>query len=172
MAFPRLPIPAVLRPHCPEPPAATPAAAPAIEGTEPAPGSPEALQLLAELGVSADDPRLEPAAISHSLQRWLRVRIWLEQLTEEQKAIQEQLRLAHLRGDLRRLLPPTADGNGYVVAPQQALIRRKGRKQWHYSPACQELDCQLKARQDHEQRSGSASYRLGAGFWELRAIRD
>jgi hypothetical protein len=49
-----------------------------------------------------------------------------------------------------------------VVAPQQALIRRKGRKQWHYSPACQ----------DHEQRTGSASYRLGAGFWELRAIRD
>jgi hypothetical protein len=120
------------------------------------------LQLLATLGVSADDPRLDPDAITRSLQRWLRLRIWLEQLSEEQKAIQEQLRLAHLRGALRRLLPTTADGNGYVVAPQQALIRRKGRKQWHYSPACQ----------DHEQRTGSASYRLGAGFWELRAIRD
>jgi hypothetical protein len=130
------------------------------------------LQLLATLGVSADDPRLDADAITRSLQLWLRLRIWLEQLTEEQKAIQEQLRLAHLRGDLRRLLPTTPDGNGYVVAPQQALIRRKGRRQWHYSPACQELDCQLKARQDHEQRTGSASYRLGAGFWELRAIRD
>ena len=167
MAFPCLPIPAALRPHRPVPPAP-----PVIEGTEPDPGSPEALQLLATLGVSADDPRLDADAITRSLQRWLRVRSWLEQLTEEQKQIQEQLRLAHLRGDLRRLLPTTADGNGYVVAPQQALIRRKGRKQWHYSPACQELDCQLKARQDHEQRTGSASYRLGAGFWELRAIRD
>jgi hypothetical protein len=167
MAFPSLPIPAALRPHRPVPPAP-----PVIEGTEPDPGSPEALQLLAALGVSADDPRLDADAITRSLQLWLRLRIWLEQLTEEQKAIQEQLRLAHLRGDLRRLLPTTPDGNGYVVAPQQALIRRKGRRQWHYSPACQELDCQLKARQDHEQRTGSASYRLGAGFWELRAIRD
>jgi hypothetical protein len=63
------------------------------------------LQLLATLGVSADDPRLDPDAITRSLQRWLRLRIWLEQLSEEQKAIQEQLRLAHLRGALRRLLP-------------------------------------------------------------------
>lgn len=168
MAFPRLSLPAVLRPHGPE----EPPAAPLIDGTEPLPGSPEALQLLCELGISSDDPRLEPDAISHSLQRWLRVRQWLEQLTEEQKAIQEQLRLAHLRGDLQRLLPTTTDGKGYVVAPQTALIRRKGRKQWHYTPACQELDCQLKARQDHEQRSGSATYRLGAGFWELRNLRD
>ena len=168
MAFPRLSLPAVLRPHGPE----EPPAAPLIDGTEPLPGSPEALQLLCELGISSDDPRLEPDAISHSLQRWLRVRQWLEQLTEEQKAIQEQLRLAHLRGDLQRLLPTTSDGKGYVVAPQTALIRRKGHKQWHYTPACQELDCQLKARQDHEQRSGSATYRLGAGFWELRAVRD
>ena len=168
MAFPRLSLPAVLRPHGPE----EPPAAPLIDGTEPLPGSPEALQLLCELGISSDDPRLEPDAISHSLQRWLRVRQWLEQLTEEQKAIQEQLRLAHLRGDLQRLLPTTSDGKGYVVAPQTALIRRKGRKQWHYTPACQELDCQLKARQDHEQRSGSATYRLGAGFWELRNLRD
>ena len=168
MAFPRLSLPAVLRPHGPE----EPPAAPLIDGTEPLPGSPEALQLLCELGISSDDPRLEPGAINHSLQRWLRVRQWLEQLTEEQKAIQEQLRLAHLRGDLQRLLPTTSDGKGYVVAPQTALIRRKGRKQWHYTPACQELDCQLKARQDHEQRSGSATYRLGAGFWELRNLRD
>ena len=171
MAFPRLPGCPSLLPHRPKPaPAAVPAA-PVIDGTEPAPGSPEALQLLAGLDLAADDPRFQPENLTKVLQRWLRLRVWLEQLTEEQKQIQEQLRLAHLRGDLQQLLPQTPDGNGYVIAPTTALIRRKGRRQWRYSPTVQELDCQLRARQDYEQRSGEATYSLGAGFWELRAIK-
>jgi hypothetical protein len=180
MAFPRLPGCPSLLPHRPKTPAPVPApvpvsapvpALPVIEGTEPAPGSPEALQLLAGLALDADDPRFEPEALTKALQRWLRIKVWLEQLSDEQKQIQEQLRLAHFRGDLQQLLPQTPDGSGYVIAPTTALIRRKGRRQWRYSPTVQELDCQLRARQDYEQRSGDANYSLGAGYWELRTIK-
>jgi hypothetical protein len=40
-----------------------------------------------------------------------------------------------LRGDLLRLLQPTLDGKGYVIAPTTALVRRTGRKEWRYSTA-------------------------------------
>lgn len=179
MAFPRLPLCPSRLPHRPKP--ATPdtalAAAPAsaaaavIEGSEPAPGTREAQQLLAGLALPADDPRFQPEALTAALRRWMKIKQWLEQLNDEQKQLQEQLRLAHLRGDLKALLPMTADGHGYVIAPTTALIRRKGRRQWRYTTAVQELDCQLRARQDYEQRNGDASYSLGAGYWELRTIK-
>lgn len=59
-----------------------------------------------------------------------------------------------------------------MIAPTTALVRRSGRKQWRYSSTVQELDCQLRARQDYEQRSGTATCALGSGFWELKAIKE
>lgn len=163
------------------PPAAptTAAAAPALEGAEPLPGSPEALLLLAGLGVApavaggqaAADPRFAPEAIRTAIERWIALRQRLEQLGQEQKQIQELLRLAHLRGDLLQQLPAGPDGNGYLVGTGLALIRRSGRRQWRYSTACQELDCQLKARQGYEQSSGEARCSLGPAFWELRSLK-
>lgn len=95
-----------------------------------------------------------------------------EQLASEQKQLNEQLRLAHLRGDLLTLLPTGKDGNGYQITPDLVLNRRPGRKQWScYSTDCKEIECQLKARQSYEQQSGIASYSVGAAFWEIRAGR-
>jgi len=91
-----------------------------------------------------------------------------ELLTNEQKELNEQLRLAHLRGDLLTLLPAGKDGNGYQITPDLVLNRRPGRKQWTYSIDCKEIECQLKARQSYEQQSGVASYSVGAAFWEVR----
>ena len=95
-----------------------------------------------------------------------------ELLAAEQKELCEQLRLAHLRGDLLTLLPASKDGNGYQITPELVLNRRPGRKQWSYSIDCKEIKCQLKARQCYEQQSGLASYSLGAAFWEVRASKS
>jgi len=152
---------------------ATTQATPAISGAEPAPGSPEALLLLAGLGVypASADPRLTRKAIRSCITRLVALRQRQEQLSAEQKELHEQLRLAHLRGDLAALLPAGKDGNGYQVSPDLLLNRRSGRRQWSYSLSCRELECQLKARQAYEQQSGEATYSLGAAFWELRSSK-
>ena len=143
---------------------------------EPAPGTPEALLLLANAGVllassGADDPRFSADSIKTCVTRLLEVKQQQELLTAEQKELSEQLRLAHLRGDLLTLLPAGKDGNGYQITPDLVLNRRPGRKQWSYSIDCKEIECQLKARQSYEQQSGLASYSLGAAFWEVRASK-
>jgi hypothetical protein len=146
-------------------------------GLEPVPGSPEALLLLAGLGVlpasaANVDPRFSPEAITTCIERLLEVKQQQDLLGAEQKELHEQLRLAHLRGDLAQLLPAGGkDGNGYQISPSAVLFRRPGRKQWTYSLACAELDCQLKARQAYEQQSGDASCSYGASFWEVRAAK-
>jgi hypothetical protein len=141
---------------------------------EPAPGTPEALLLLANAGVlpassGTEDPRFSAEAITTCVTRLLEVKQQQELLASEQKELGEQLRLAHLRGDLLALLPAGKDGNGYQITPDLVLNRRPGRKQWTYSIACKEIECQLKARQSYEQQSGLASYSLGAAFWEVRS---
>jgi hypothetical protein len=143
---------------------------------EPIPGSPEALLLLANAGVlpassGTDDPRFSADAITTCVTRLLEVKQQQELLTSEQKELNEQLRLAHLRGDLLSLLPAGKDGNGYQISPDLVLNRRPGRKQWSYSIDCKEIECQLKARQSYEQQSGMASYSVGAAFWEVRASK-
>jgi hypothetical protein len=148
----------------------------AVSLGEPAPGTPEALVLLAKAGVlpassGADDPRFCADAITTCVTRLLEVKQQQELLTAEQKELNEQLRLAHLRGDLLTLLPSGKDGNGYQITPDLVLNRRPGRKQWSYSIDCKEIECQLKARQSYEQQSGLASYSLGAAFWEVRASK-
>ena len=155
---------------------ATLTAAPLSLG-EPAPGTPEALLLLANAGVlpassGADDPRFSADSITTCVTRLLEVKQQQELLTAEQKELSEQLRLAHLRGDLLTLLPAGKDGNGYQITPDLVLNRRPGRKQWTYSIDCKEIECQLKARQSYEQQSGLASYSLGAAFWEVRASKS
>jgi hypothetical protein len=144
---------------------------------EPAPGTPEALLLLANAGVlpassGTEDPRFSPDSITTCVTRLLEVKQQQELLTAEQKELNEQLRLAHLRGDLLILLPAGKDGNGYQITPDLVLNRRPGRKQWTYSIDCKEIECQLKARQSYEQQSGLASYSLGAAFWEVRASKS
>jgi hypothetical protein len=143
---------------------------------EPIPGSPEALLLLATAGVlpttaGSDDPHFSTEAITSCVTRLLEVKQQQELLAGEQKELNEQLRLAHLRGDLLTLLPAGKDGNGYQITPDLVLNRRPGRKQWSYSIDCKEIECQLKARQSYEQQSGVASYSLGAAFWEVRASK-
>jgi hypothetical protein len=131
--------------------------------------------LLASAGVlpansGVDDPRFSGDAIKASLSRLLEVKQQQELLNQEQKELSEQLRLAHLRGDLLNLLPAGKDGNGYQITPELVLNRRAGRKQWSYSLDCKQIECQLKARQSYEQQSGLATYALGA-FWEARPIK-
>ena len=121
---------------------------------EPNPGSPQALLLLASAGVlpansGVDDPRFSGDAIKASLTRLLEVKQQQELLNQEQKELNEQLRLAHLRGDLLNLLPAGKDGNGYQITPDLVLNRRAGRKQWSYSIDCKQIECQLKARQSY-----------------------
>jgi hypothetical protein len=154
---------------------ATLTATPAPLG-EPAPGTPEALLLLANAGVlpattGAEDPRFSAEAITNCLTRLLEVKHQQELLSQEQKELNEQLRLAHLRGDLLTLLPAGKDGSGYQITPDLVLNRRAGRKQWSYSIDCKEIECQLKARQSYEQQSGLASYSFGAAFWEVRPTK-
>jgi hypothetical protein len=144
---------------------------------EPAPGTAEALLLLANAGVlpassGTEDPRFSADSITTCVNRLLEVKQQQELLTAEQKELSEQLRLAHLRGDLLTLLPAGKDGNGYQITPDLVLNRRPGRKQWTYSIDCKEIECQLKARQSYEQQSGLASYSLGAAFWEVRASKS
>lgn len=144
--------------------------------SEPTPGSPEALVLLANAGVlpagaGTEDPRFTADAITTYISRLLEVKQQQELLASEQKELNEQLRLAHLRGDLLTLLPSGKDGNGYQITPDLVLNRRPGRKQWSYSIDCKEIECQLKARQSYEQQSGLASYSVGAAFWDIRAGR-
>jgi len=146
-------------------------------GSEPAPGSPEALALLASLGIAPpaaagaplgpDDQRFSPIAIGHLTHRLVEVKLLLDQLGAEQKELHDTLRLAHLRGDLRHLLPPESEG-GYQLPGGVQLHRRAGRRQWHYGPEVQELEAQLKAQQVYEQSNGQAVWSLGAAFWELR----
>lgn len=145
--------------------------------SEPAPGSPEALALLASLGIAPpaaagaplgpDDQRFSPIAIGHLTHRLVEVKLLLDQLGAEQKELHDTLRLAHLRGDLRHLLPPGGEG-GYQLPSGVQLHRRAGRRQWQYGPEVQELEAQLKAQQVYEQTNGQAVWSLGAAFWELR----
>ena len=146
-------------------------------GIEPVPGSPEALALLAALGIAPraaagaslgpDDERFSPIAIAHLSHRLVEVKLLLDQLAAEQKALHESLRLAHLRGDLLHLLPPGLD-SGYQLPGGVQLHRRAGRRQWYYGPEVQELEAQLKAQQVYEQTNGQAVWSLGTAFWELR----
>jgi hypothetical protein len=143
---------------------------------EPAPGTPEALLLLASAGVlpagtGSDDPRFSLEAITTCVTRLLEVKQQQELLASEQKELNEQLRLAHLRGDLLALLPAGKDSNGYQITPDLVLNRRPGRKQWSYSIWCKEIECQLRARQSYEQQSGLASYNRGEAYWEVRASK-
>ena len=159
-------------PTAPTTPAETMAAA-----SEPAPGSPEALALLASLGIAPpaaagaplgpDDQRFSPIAIGHLTHRLVEVKLLLDQLGAEQKELHDTLRLAHLRGDLLHLLPPGGEG-GYQLPGGVQLHRRAGRRQWQYGPEVQELEAQLKAQQVYEQTNGQAVWSLGAAFWELR----
>ena len=157
--------------------AATPAAAtPAAALGEPAPGTPDAMLILANAGVlpataGTVDPRFSANALTSCISRLLEVKQQQELLAAEQKELNEQLRLAHLRGDLRQTLPAGKDGNGYQITPDLVLKRRQGRKQWSYSIDCKAIECQLKARQRYEQQSGLASYSLCAAFWEVRASK-
>jgi hypothetical protein len=147
-------------------------------GLEPSPASPEALALLAELGIAPraaageplgpDDERFSPVALGHLTHRLVEVKRMLEQLAGEQKELQETLRLAHLRGDLLHLQRPSDEGGGYQLPEGPVLHRRQGRKQWRYSPVCSELEAQLKARQTYEQATGDAHWSYGAAFWEVR----
>ena len=132
--------------------------------------------LLANAGVlpassGAEDPRFSTDSITSCVFRLLEVKQQQELFASEQKGLSEQLRLAHLRGDLLTCLPAGKDGNGYQITPELVLNRRPGRKQWTYSIDCKEIECQLKARQSSEQQSGLASYSLGAAFWEVRASK-
>jgi hypothetical protein len=146
-------------------------------GSEPNPGSPQALALLSQLGIAPraeagaplgpDDERFSPLSIGHLTHRLVEVKRMLDQLGSEQKELHETLRLAHLRGDLLHLLPPGTSG-GYQLPGGVLLNRRPGRKQWTYSPDVQELEAQLKAQQVYEQANGEATWSLGAAFWELR----
>jgi len=145
--------------------------------SEPAPGSPEALAFLASLGIAPpaaagaplgpDDQRFSPIAIGHLTHRLVELKLLLDQLGAEQKELHDTLRLAHLRGDLRHLLPPGGEG-GYQLPGGVQLHRRAGRRQWQYGPEVQELEAQLKAQQVYEQANGQAVWSLGAAFWELR----
>ena len=58
------------------------------------------------------------------------------------------------------------------MKPEPVLHRRPGRRQWSYSLTCTELDCQLKAHQADEQRSGDATCSYAAALWELRSVRS
>jgi len=152
-------------------------AEPIAAASEPAPGSPEALALLASLGIAPpaaagaplgpDDQRFSPIAIGHLTHRLVEVKLLLDQLGAEQKELHDTLRLAHLRGDLRHLLPPGGEG-GYQLPCGVQLHRRAGRRQWQYGPEVQELEALLKAQQVYEQSNGQALWSLGAAFWELR----
>ena len=144
---------------------------------EPAPGSHEALAVLAERGIAPpaaagaplgpDDQRFSPIAIGHLTHRLVELKLLLDQLGAEQKELHDTLRLAHLRGDLRHLLPPGGEG-GYQLPGEVQLHRRAGRRQWQYGPEVQELEAQLKAQQVYEQTNGQAVWSLGTAFWELR----
>jgi len=149
-------------------------AAMAIAGSEPAPRTPEALLLLAAAGVLPDaptsiDPRFCQEAITAAVARLLELRQQQEALATEQKQLHEQLRLAHLRGDLLQHLPTTEGANAYQITSELVLLRRPGRKQWSYTLESKQLECQLKARQSYEQQCGLASYTLGSSFWEVRS---
>ena len=145
--------------------------------SEPVPGSPEALALLASLGIAPpavagaplgpDDQRFSPIAIGHLTHRLVEVKLLLDQLGAEQKELHDTLRLAHLRGDLIHLLPPGVE-SGYQLPGGVQLHRRAGRRQWQYGPDVQELEAQLKAQQVYEQSNGQVLWSLGAAFWELR----
>lgn len=147
-------------------------------GQEPAPASPAALALLASRGIApraatglavcADDQRFSPVTISHLTHRLVEVKLLLDQLNAEQKELHETLRLAHLRGDLRHLVPPGQEPGTYQLPEGPTLHRRQGRKQWHYSEVTAELEAQLKARQVYEQAAGLATNSIGPSFWELR----
>jgi len=165
-------------PSAPTPPAAPPTQAEPMPGaSEPAPGSPEAFALLASLGIAPpaaagaplgpDDQRFSPIAIGHLTHRLVELKLLLDQLGNEQKELHDTLRIAHLRGDLRHLLPPGGEG-GYLLPGGVQLHRRAGRRQWQYGPEVQELEAQLKAQQVYEQTNGQALWSLGAAFWELR----
>ena len=162
-------------PTAPTVPTAPAETMPAV--SEPAPGSPEALALLASLGIAPpaaagaplgpDDQRFSSIAIGHLTHRLVEVKLLLDQLGTEQKELHDTLRLAHLRGDLLHLLPPGGEG-GYQLPGGVQLHRRAGRRQWQYGPEVQELEAQLKAQQVYEQSNGQAVWSLGTAFWELR----
>jgi len=179
---------ATVNPTAAQSPVSGPTAAPTepvqvhAAGGEPAPGSAEALALLAELGIAPrpaageplgpDDERFSPIAIGHLTHRLVEVKLMLDQLAGEQKELHETLRLAHLRGDLLHLRPSDPEASGYQLPEGPLLHRRSGRKQWRYGAIASELEAQLKARQTYEQATGEATWRVGPAFWELRFTRS
>jgi hypothetical protein len=112
------------------------------------------------------EQQFSPIAIGHLTHRLVEVKLLLDQLGTEQKELHDTLRIAHLRGELLHLLPPGGEG-GYQLSGGVVLHRRPGHRQWHYGPAVQELEAQLKAQQVYEQTNGQAAWSLGAAFWEL-----
>ena len=50
--------------------------------------------------------------------------------------------------------------SGYQLPEGPLLHRRPGRRQWHYSHVCSELETQLKAHQTYEQATGEAPLEL------------
>ncbi|CAK6686858.1 hypothetical protein [Synechococcus sp. CBW1107] len=93
---------------------------------EPTPGSPEALLLLAKAGMlpagASDDPRFSSEAMTTCVSRLLEVKQQQELLANELKELNEQLRLAHLRGDLLTLLPAGKAGNGYQITSRRSPL--------------------------------------------------
>ena len=95
-------------------------APPTPEASEPEPGSPAALALLAQLGISPraaagaplapDDEGFSPIAIGHLNHSLVEVKLLLDQLGAVHKELHETLGLAHLRGDPLHLLPPRQRG--------------------------------------------------------------
>ena len=75
----------------------------------------------------------------------------------EYKELSEQLRLAHLRGDLLTTTFKQGWGRLPDHTPVLARNRRPGRKQWSTCIGYREIECQLKARQSYEQQSGVAN---------------
>ena len=88
--------------------------------------------LLANAGVlpasaSTEDPRFTAEAITTCVSRLLEVKQQQELLASEQKELNEQLRLAHLRSDLLTLLP--AGKEGLLKKPdrlRRSLFQRSG----------------------------------------------
>jgi hypothetical protein len=97
-----------------------------------------------------DHPRFSASPITTCVTRLREGKQQRELLGCEPKELNEQLRLAHLRGDL--------------LTPDLLLNRKPGRMQWSYSIDCKEIQCQFKAGQSCEQQSGVAGYSLGAVF--------
>ena len=155
-------------------------APPTPEASEPEPGSPAALALLAQLGISPraaagaplapDDEGFSPIAIGHLNHSLVEVKLLLDQLGAVHKELHETLGLAHLRGDPLHLLPPPAARaatNSPAGCCSTATPVASNGSTGPHRPA-QELEARIKAQQLYKQLTGNAQSSLGAAFWELR----